>query len=80
MAPTTKRILRWGNSYGIRLSKAEVEALGLGEGKDVQVELKRKAYDWSKIAVFHGDDGYDCTDHDEVLYQGWLEDQRARRR
>ena len=33
------RILKWGNSYGIRISKADWERLGLAEGDDVVLQL-----------------------------------------
>jgi len=34
------RLLRWGNSYGVRLSKGDVEELGLKEGSDVAFDVK----------------------------------------
>lgn len=36
------KILEWGNSYGIRLTKAEAERLGLRPGDEVIVEVKAK--------------------------------------
>lgn len=33
------KILRWGNSYGIRLGKADVEEHGLHEGEEIAVEI-----------------------------------------
>lgn len=36
------KILRWGNSYGIRLSKRDVEEAGLREGEEVVVEVKAR--------------------------------------
>lgn len=36
------KVLKWGNSYGIRLSKAEAEELGLKAGDEVIVEVKAK--------------------------------------
>lgn len=36
------KILRWGNSYGIRLSKRDVEEAGLHEGEEVVVDVKAR--------------------------------------
>ena len=48
-----RRVLRWGNAYGLRITKAEAEALGLAEGQlvhaDVRVEMP--PIDLSKIKV-----------------------------
>lgn len=48
-----RRVLRWGNAYGLRITKAEAEALGVEEGQfvhaDVRVEMPR--IDLSKITV-----------------------------
>ena len=52
------RVLKWGNSYGIRLSKADVERLGVRAGADVSVQmrpLEGKKVDISHIRFFHGD-------------------------
>jgi hypothetical protein len=50
-----RRVLRWGNAYGLRITKAEAEALGVEEGQlvhaDVRVELP--PLDLSKIKVMH---------------------------
>jgi antitoxin component of MazEF toxin-antitoxin module len=34
-------IKRWGNSYAIRVSRAEVEKLGLREGAQVRVRIEK---------------------------------------
>ena len=75
--PADKRILRWGNSYGIRLTKAEVEALGLHEGDGVRVEVKPRhpKIDWD---TFPGldlgpDSPHDLSvTHDDAFYEAWL--------
>lgn len=46
------KILRWGNSYGIRLSKGDVESAGLREGDEVAYDYKalpRKKIDNSDL-------------------------------
>ena len=35
-----KRVLRWGNGYGIRLTKADMERLGIHEKQEVDVTLE----------------------------------------
>lgn len=69
-AITTTKLLRWGNSYGLRLTKRDVERLGLHEGSQVDVSLLEKQ---DRIEAPHytfagGRDG--SRNHDEVLY-GW---------
>lgn len=34
------KVLRWGNSYGIRLAKEDVEKAGLHEGQEVVVDIR----------------------------------------
>lgn len=34
------KILRWGNSFGIRLSKQEAQREGLAPGQEVDVEIR----------------------------------------
>lgn len=36
------KILEWGNSFGLRLNKADVIGAGLQADEEVEVELKRK--------------------------------------
>lgn len=36
------KVLKWGNSYGIRLSKKEVEEMDLHAGQEVVVEVKAR--------------------------------------
>lgn len=51
----TKTIKRWGNSYGIALTKAELEELGLRPGDEVHASFQKRVYkrDLSKVPVFH---------------------------
>ncbi len=51
----TKAIKKWGNSYGIALTKAELEELGLRPGDEVHARLEKafKKRDVSKIPTFH---------------------------
>lgn len=62
------KVLRWGNSYGIRISKEDAEREGLREGQEVVLEIKakpRKEIDISHLPSF--DMGGDLADrHDEV--------------
>ena len=34
-----RKLLRWGNGYGIRLTAAEIRRLGLAEGKPVRATV-----------------------------------------
>lgn len=61
------KVLKWGNSYGIRLSKKDVEELDLKEGDEVVVEVKVKpdeTVDVSHLSSFEL--GGVAEDHDEV--------------
>lgn len=40
--PIDATILKWGNSYGIRLSKKDVHKLHLKQNEKVSVEIKHK--------------------------------------
>jgi len=76
-----KRVVAWGNSYGIRLTKAELASLGIVPGSEVEVKIKptRKNIDWSKVATL--DLGGDASiRHDEILYEGylWEENRKAK--
>ncbi len=62
------KILKWGNSYGIRLSKADVEELGVKEGDEVVVEVLARPgekVDLSGVRTFSLG-GTLADDHDEV--------------
>lgn len=65
------KVLRWGNSLGIRISKADAEREGLLPGQEVEVQVrprvKKAAFDWSKAPSF--DLGGLADRHDEVDWQ-----------
>lgn len=68
------KLLKWGNSYGLRVSKRDVERAGWHVGKTVAVHAVDED---ERLAVphftFHGGPGNMAEDHDEVLY-GWGSD------
>lgn len=41
MISSKSKLKRWGNSYGVLLSKAVVEEEGLREGEEVEVSIRR---------------------------------------
>lgn len=59
------RILRWGNSYGVRITKAEAERLGLHEGDDVDLLVQEAHGDVPEIPTF--DLGGLADDHDRLF-------------
>lgn len=62
------KVLKWGNSYGIRLSKEDVEEMGLREGQEVLVEVKTdpdERVDLSDLQTFSMGGDLSQT-HDEV--------------
>lgn len=61
------KILKWGNSYGIRLSKADAREMGLSPGDEVVVDVKAKPgeeIDVSGLPSFNL--GGLADEHDEV--------------
>lgn len=74
-----KKVVAWGNSYGIRLTKAELASLGIAPGAEVEVEVRpvRKKLDWSKIAIFNLG-GNASERHDDILYEGWLAEEEEK--
>jgi antitoxin MazE len=36
----TTKICKWGNSYAVRISKAKIHELGIGEGSRVEIKIK----------------------------------------
>lgn len=61
------KVLRWGNSYGIRISKQDAKQAGLREGEEVVIEIKgraQKKFDPSVLRSF--DLGGLASVHDEV--------------
>ena len=71
----TARLLKWGNSYGIRLRKADLKKAGLSPGSEAVVRLSRPGdrIDLSELPTFSGGRRDDSLRHDQLLG-------RARRR
>ncbi|MCK4457312.1 MAG: hypothetical protein KAW39_06190 [Thermoplasmata archaeon] len=63
------RILKWGNSYGFRIQKADLERLGLRPGEEALVRLEGRsdAVDLSELPTFKGGMPDDSLRHDELL-------------
>ncbi len=68
------KILKWGNSYALRLSKRDVDRMGWREGTVVRVEAlpqgQKLDLDFPTFGSGHADTS---VNHDEVLY-GWDSD------
>jgi len=63
------RILKWGNSYGLRIHKADLERLGLRPGEEALVRLEGRSgpVDLSELPTFKGGRPDDSLRHDELL-------------
>ena len=69
-------VKRWGNSFAVRLTKAELDRLGLKEGDRVEIDV-RKARKAKKgrvslegMPIAHDDVSDVSERHDEYLYGG----------
>jgi hypothetical protein len=66
------KVQRWGNSYGVRLQKRDVEALGLKEGALVELKIAPRkggpGLDVSTMPTFHDPDPLLSIHHDDILY------------
>ncbi|HEX9710041.1 MAG TPA: hypothetical protein VGB42_08775 [Candidatus Thermoplasmatota archaeon] len=62
------RLLRWGNSLGIRISKRDARRLKLRPGSDVTVRIESEPgeIDLSVLPTFRGR-GTEGRDHDKLL-------------
>jgi len=62
------RLLRWGNSVGVRISKRDARRLRLREGADVTVRIESEPgeVDLSGLPTIHGK-GHEGRTHDEIL-------------
>jgi hypothetical protein len=61
------KVLRWGNSLGLRISRHDADAIGLKEGDEVVITVvpPRQRVDLSHLKTF--DFGGDLSDrHDDV--------------
>jgi hypothetical protein len=66
-----RRIVPWGNGYGIRLSRSELDRLGLRPRDEAEVTIRgeRSGLDLSKIHAI--DLGPDASEtHDDILGEG----------
>jgi hypothetical protein len=72
------RILEWGNSFGIRVKRAELERAGLGPGTEAIVRIQRKPgkIDLSRVRFFRSGHSDTSEKHDEVLGRALSERQR----
>jgi hypothetical protein len=62
------RLLRWGNSVGVRISKRDARRLNLRVGEEVTVRITSEPgeIDLSVLPVFRGGGGAGA-DHDRIL-------------
>jgi antitoxin component of MazEF toxin-antitoxin module len=69
-------IRKWGNSYAIRLPKAELDRLGLHEGDRVEVDLKKaprrraQKISLAGMPIAHDTVADVSARHDAYLYGG----------
>jgi len=76
----TGKLLRWGNSYGIRIAKADAERAGLHVGDEFEFGVAPTGgVDISSLPSFDWGGG-GAKDHDAILGQGRSKDlERSRR-
>lgn len=69
-----RRILAWGNGYGIRLTKADLERLGLRPHDEAEVVVRgeRKGLDLGNVHFMRLGGG--SKRHDEIIGAGLDED------
>lgn len=75
------KILAWGNSYGVRIRKEDLERAGLAAGAEVKVRIETGGgkIDLSGLPVFHGGDPRDSERHDELLAEARFADLERKR-
>ena len=65
-------IKKWGNSFGIRLTKRMLEEYGLKEGDEVKIKIEKvkskEKVDLSGIPTFSETDTMVSEHHDAYLY------------
>ena len=68
------KALKWGNSYGFRIAKADFEKAGLTVGQEVEVQVggEPRKVDLSHIRTFHWG-GQAGKYHDDIRYLSTLE-------
>jgi antitoxin component of MazEF toxin-antitoxin module len=66
------KIKKWGNSFGVRLTKKELEEYGLKEGDKIKIMIEKvkpeKGIDLSDIPTFSELDERASEHHDMYLY------------
>jgi hypothetical protein len=69
------KALKWGNSYGFRITKADFERAGLRVGEEVILTIGGDPgkVDLSHLRTFSGRDRFPGWSHDDVLYLAQLE-------
>lgn len=62
------KILEWGNSYGIRVRKEDLDRAGLTPGAEVVVRIEEQGkVDLTGFPAFKGGGKDDSIRHDEVI-------------
>jgi antitoxin component of MazEF toxin-antitoxin module len=75
------RLLKWGNSFGLRLSRRDVERLGLEPDKEIEVHVETSPRQTRVEDLPTFDLGRDAADrHDELFAESVLDDLRKKRR
>lgn len=81
----TGKLLKWGNSYGLRISKADLARLEktgthVGDEMHINVIPKDGKIDVSWMTTFRGGDPFGSRDHDRIVEEAveeeWKEKQR----
>lgn len=62
----TGKVLKWGNSYGLRLKKTDVERAGLKPGAEAVVRIGKGKVDLSHVTFYRGEPS-DAERLDELL-------------
>jgi hypothetical protein len=73
------RIRKWGNTFGIRISRREMQRLRVREGAEVtaRVTTHPEPADVSRFPVFHGPDPHGSRDHDRVIAESLAKRKQA---
>lgn len=71
------KILEWGNSYGVRIRKADLERAGLEPGQEVLVRIDATdgEVDLSEVRTFRSGRAETAARHDEVLGDARAQDE-----
>lgn len=74
-----KKVTRWGNGFGIRLTKQEAERLRVQAGDEVEAEIfgeddRPSEKDLDRLAIFDFGGEYDHVDLDAIAGEDALAD------